>query len=108
MLLFLLRLFGQRGGVRRVIIGLNAVNLLQMTGVFFAILLQCQPIAFNWDPTIRGGRCVDRRILYTSTAAFNIVTDLVVLGLPLYIFADLNIPKRTKFALLFVFLLGFL
>jgi len=76
-LIFLLRLFGQqKGGVRRLIIGLNAVNLLQMVGVFLAILLQCQPIAFNWDPTIRGGRCVEQRVLYTSTAAFNIVTDL--------------------------------
>ena len=107
-LIFMLRLFGQKGPLRRFILALNAINLLQMTGVFFAIVLQCQPISFNWDLSVRGGRCVDQRILYTSTAAFNILTDLVILGLPLYIFSDLKIPKRTKFALLFVFLLGFL
>ena len=108
MLIFLLRLFGQQGPVRRFIIGLNIVNLAQMVGVFFAIVLQCLPVSFNWDPTVRGGRCVEQRILYTSNAAFNILTDLLVLGLPLYIFSDLAIPKRTKVALLFVFLLGFL
>ncbi|KAK0621206.1 hypothetical protein B0T17DRAFT_591139 [Bombardia bombarda] len=107
-LIFLSRLFGQKDGVRRFLLWLNVANISQMVGVFFAIMLQCLPIAFNWDFTIRGGRCVDRRILYTCTAVINIVTDLLVLGLPLWIFTSLKIPKRTKFALLFVFLLGFL
>lgn len=107
-LCFLLRLFGQKKGLRRFIIGLNVVNLSQMTAVFFAILFQCTPIAFNWDPTIKGGHCVQQRVLFTTTAVFSIVTDLIVLGLPLWIFIDLNIPKRTKIPLLFVFLLGFL
>ncbi|KAK3322217.1 hypothetical protein B0H66DRAFT_194942 [Apodospora peruviana] len=107
-LIFLSRLFGQKDGVRRFIIWLNVANIVQMVGVFLAITLQCLPIAFNWDLSIRGGRCVDRRILYTCTAVINIVTDLLVLGLPVWIFVDLKIPKRTKIALLFVFLLGFL
>jgi hypothetical protein len=106
-LIFLLRLFGQKDGVRRFIIGLNIVNILQMVAVFFAITLQCLPISFNWDLTISNGRCVDRRILYTFTSSFNILTDLLVLGLPLWIFVDLKIPRRTKIALIFVFLLGF-
>ncbi|KAK3375397.1 hypothetical protein B0H63DRAFT_563309 [Podospora didyma] len=107
-LIFLSRLFGQKDGVRRFLLWLNVANISQMVAVFFAITLQCLPIAFNWDLTIRGGRCVDRRILYTCTAAFNIVMDLLILGLPLWIFIDLKIPRRTKIALLFVFLLGFL
>ncbi|KAK3333315.1 hypothetical protein B0T19DRAFT_122478 [Cercophora scortea] len=107
-LIFLSRLFGQKDGVRRFIVWLNVANIAQMVAVFFAVTLQCLPIAFNWDFTIKGGRCVDRRILYTTTAVINIVTDLLVLGLPMWIFTSLKIPKRTKIALLFVFLLGFL
>ncbi|KAH8894864.1 hypothetical protein GQ53DRAFT_715529, partial [Thozetella sp. PMI_491] len=107
-LIFLLRLFGQKTGVRRFIIGLNVANVAQMVATFAAITFQCFPIAFNWDPTIKGGRCVDRGILYTFTAALNIVTDLLILGLPLWIFVDLKIPRRSKIGLLFVFLLGFL
>jgi hypothetical protein len=107
-LIFLLRLFGQKDGVRRFIIGLNIANILQMIGIFIAITLQCLPISFNWDPTVKGGHCVNRGILYSFTSAVNIVTDLLVLGLPLWIFVDLKIPRRTKLALLFVFLLGFL
>ncbi|KAK3302295.1 uncharacterized protein B0T15DRAFT_496765 [Chaetomium strumarium] len=107
-LIFLTRLFGQKDGVRRFLLWLNVANISQLVAVFFAIVLQCLPIQFNWDPTLRGGRCVDRRILYISTAAFNIVTDFLILGLPLWIFSSLRIPKRTKIALLVVFLLGFL
>ncbi|KAM7184660.1 hypothetical protein V8F33_012863 [Rhypophila sp. PSN 637] len=107
-LIFLSRLFSQKNGVRQFVIWLNVANIAQMVAVFLAITLQCLPVAFNWDLSIRGGRCVDRRILYTCTAVLNIVTDLLVLGLPVWIFVDLKIPKRTKFALLFVFLLGFL
>ncbi|KAK3357093.1 hypothetical protein B0T25DRAFT_146694 [Lasiosphaeria hispida] len=107
-LIFLSRLFGQKDGVRRLLLWLNVANISQMVAVFFAITLQCLPIAFNWDLSITNGRCVDRRVLYLSTAAFNILTDLLILGLPLWIFVDLKIPRRQKIGLLFVFLLGFL
>ncbi|CAK7216614.1 hypothetical protein SBRCBS47491_002887 [Sporothrix bragantina] len=107
-LIFLLRLFGQKNGIRRLILWLNAINLAQMVGIFVALIFQCTPIAFNWDRTIPGGHCVDQRLLFVSTSAFNIFTDLVVLGLPLYILADLKIRRRTKIGLIFIFLLGIL
>ncbi|KAG7290729.1 hypothetical protein NEMBOFW57_000732 [Staphylotrichum longicolle] len=107
-LIFLTGLFGQKDWVRRSLLWLNVANISQMVAVFFAIVLQCTPVAFNWDPTISGGHCVDRRVLYLSTSVFNIVTDLIILGLPLWVFSSLRIPKRTKIALLVVFLLGFL
>jgi hypothetical protein len=43
-----------------------------------------------------------------SIANLAVVTDLVVLGLPIWIVSKLKIPRRTKFGLLFVFVLGFL
>ncbi len=107
-LIFLTRLFGQKDWVRRSLLWLNVANISQMVAVFFAIMLQCTPVAFNWDLTIRGGHCVDRRILYVSTSVFNILTDFIILGLPLWVFTSLKIPRRTKIALLVVFLLGFL
>lgn len=87
---------------------LNTINLMQMVGVFFALVFQCTPIAFNWDHTIKGGHCIDQRLLFVSTSAFNILTDIIVLGLPLYILADLKIRRRTKIGLIFIFLLGIL
>jgi len=107
-LIFMTRLFGQKKNVRRLLLWINVANVSQMVAVFFAIVLQCLPVPFNWDSSIRNGRCIDRRVLYVSTSSFNIVTDLLILGIPLYILKGLRIPRRTKIALFFVFVLGFL
>ncbi|KAL2164314.1 hypothetical protein VTH06DRAFT_3530 [Thermothelomyces fergusii] len=34
-----------------------------------------------WRLTVRGGYCVDRRVLYRFSAAFNVVMDMLILGL---------------------------
>jgi hypothetical protein len=106
-LLFLLRLFGQKPGVRRFIVWVNTANIGMLIAVFFATVLQCTPINKTWDPRVEG-TCIDRRILFTVSSSFNILTDMLILALPLRIFIDLKIPRRTKIALMFVFLLGFL
>ena len=106
-LVFLLRLFGKKDGVRTYIYVLFIVNMLHMVITLFAIIFQCYPIPFNWDPTVGGGMCLDKRLLFTVTSSITLLTDLLVLALPAYIFVGLKIPRRTKIALLFVFLLGF-
>lgn len=105
-LVFLHRLFSQIRGVKICIIALATLTTLHMVAVAGAIVFQCTPISFNWTPRLEGGTCVDQPALYVSTAAFTIVTDVLVLLLPAYIFWGLNIPRKTKIALLFVFLLG--
>ncbi|KAK8049894.1 CFEM domain-containing protein [Apiospora phragmitis] len=107
LLLLLLRLFGQKPGVRRFVIWVNTINLASFFSIFFAIVFQCFPLQKAWKPRLEGF-CVDRRILFVAASAINIVLDLLILGLPLHIFVGLQIPKRTKIALIFVFLLGFL
>ncbi|KAK8055945.1 hypothetical protein PG993_001172 [Apiospora rasikravindrae] len=107
LLLLLLRLFGQKPGVRRFIIWVNTINLASLASIFFAIAFQCFPLQKAWKPRLEGF-CVDRRILFVAASAINIALDLLILGLPLRIFIGLQIPKRTKIALIFVFLLGFL
>ncbi|KAJ3568472.1 hypothetical protein NPX13_g6411 [Xylaria arbuscula] len=102
-----MRLFGQRPGVRRFIVWLNAANIGMMIGVFFGVVFQCIPISKTWEPNLEG-TCVDRRVLFTVLSSFNIFTDILMLALPLRIFISLKIPRRTKIALMFVFLLGFL
>ncbi|KAI0105521.1 hypothetical protein GGR51DRAFT_191905 [Nemania sp. FL0031] len=106
-LLLLLRLFGQKPGVKRFIVWINMANLGMMIAVFLATVLQCIPINKTWQPELEG-TCLDRRILFTVVSTFNIVTDILILALPLRIFIDLKIPRRTKIALMMIFLLGFL
>jgi hypothetical protein len=65
-------------------------------------LLPCRPLAYNWDPTIPGGICGDRNKVYISSAALNVVTDFMVIGLPL------ELPLSHKLDILFMFTMGIL
>lgn len=106
-LLLLLRLFGQKPGVKRFIFWVNTANIGMMIAVFLTSVVQCIPIQKIWQPSLEGA-CIDRKILFTTLSSFNILTDILILALPLNIFIGLQIPRRTKIALMLVFLLGFL
>lgn len=107
LLLLLLRLFGQKAGVKRFIAWVNRANIGMMIAVFFATVVQCIPVQKTWQPSLEG-TCIDRKILFTALSSFNIITDILIIALPLSIFIGLRIPRRTKIALILVFLLGFL
>ncbi|EKD16355.1 integral membrane protein [Drepanopeziza brunnea f. sp. 'multigermtubi' MB_m1] len=67
----------------------------------------CRPFAFNWDATIAGGVCADRTALLLSTSTFNVITDVLVLSLPIPHIMSLNLPLRVKGGILFMFSVGF-
>ncbi|KAI1117083.1 hypothetical protein F5Y14DRAFT_448469 [Nemania sp. NC0429] len=105
-LLLLLRLFWQKPGVKRFIVYMNAANIGMMIAVLLATVVQCIPIQKTWQPSL-AGVCIDRKILFTTLSSFNIFTDILILAVPLSIFIGLRIPRRSKIALMLVFLLGF-
>ncbi|KAK1972881.1 CFEM domain-containing protein [Colletotrichum sublineola] len=110
MLMFLLRLSGQKRSVRYTIIGLNVFNIALMIAIFITIVFQCQPISYFWEKAGRDppkdGKCIDTASFYVSTAALTILTDVLSLALPFWIFVGLKMPRRVKVALLAVFALG--
>lgn len=106
-LLFLLRLGGQKPSVQWSIHALNIFNTGLMIAIFLVVLLQCKPISFNWNTSAPDGKCIQQGTFYVATAVLTIFTDLLVLALPLWIFLDLKMPLKLKIALIFVFLLGF-
>lgn len=71
-------------------------------------VLLCQPFAFNWDQTIPGGHCGDQVLSYIITGSVNIVTDVMVLCLPMPMIWSLQMPTSNKLALTVVFAIGFL
>lgn len=72
-------------------------------------LLICRPTAFNWDPTTPGGHCGDSVTLWLCTGVLNIITDLVVLLLPMpYLYSlEMALYKRTVLMVTFGLGLGF-
>ncbi|KAJ2902230.1 hypothetical protein MKZ38_000832 [Zalerion maritima] len=106
-LIFLLRIGGQKPGVTVAIHALNAFNIALMIAIFIVVIFQCNPIAYNWDSQL-DGTCVQQGEFYLVTAALTIFTDVLVLALPFWIFLDLKMPRKQKLALIFVFFLGFI
>lgn len=66
----------------------------------------CQPIAFLWNPTIPGGHCIDVQQFLKWMTFPNILTDIVILVLPVKIAWSLDLPKPQKVALTITFSAG--
>jgi hypothetical protein len=73
---------------------------------FVADLFQCTPVAFFWDPTIIGGKCVKQFLFYFITACISAATDLWILVMPMPIFWGLQISLKKRIILISLFALG--
>ncbi|KIW03797.1 uncharacterized protein PV09_05098 [Verruconis gallopava] len=72
----------------------------------FALIFPCHPIAKTWDVTITEGSCINRGAVYIVTAVTNIVTDLLLLIIPIPIVWKLQMPFIQKIGLVFIFIVG--
>ncbi|KAF2713471.1 hypothetical protein K504DRAFT_398700 [Pleomassaria siparia CBS 279.74] len=69
-------------------------------------LAACKPFKANYNPTLPGAKCIDKEAFYVWTSVPNIITDVIMLVLPLPIVWNLHNTKRIKVALTFTFLVG--
>ncbi|KAJ2997613.1 hypothetical protein NUW58_g602 [Xylaria curta] len=105
-LTFLLRLGGHRRRVRYFIYGLFIFNALQAVAVFIVAVFQCTPISANWDAADAAtGHCVDPSF-HVAISSITIVTDVLVLAIPFWIFLGLKLPLAARIAIIGVFLTG--
>ena len=68
-------------------------------------LLICYPVHYFWD---RKGtaRCMNHEAKWFSDATVSIITDLILLSIPMPFLKGLNLPHRQKVGLIAVFALG--
>jgi putative effector of murein hydrolase len=71
-----------------------------------AAMFQCHPFSFNWDKTVGNGRCFNIEVYANSSSVPNIITDFVVLVLPLRTVWGLKISTGRRIGLLIIFLTG--
>ena len=70
-------------------------------------IFSCRPISGFWDITMTPPPvCINKTVLYVVGSTINIATDLAILTLPIGKVIHLQMHRRTKIALIFVFLLG--
>jgi hypothetical protein len=99
------RLFPSRT-VRIIIYLLAGVIISGSIANTITSLAACEPFEANYNPTILGAQCIDKEAFYVWTSLPNIVTDVIMLILPLPIVWNLHNTKRIKVALTFTFLVG--
>ncbi|KUI53671.1 hypothetical protein VP1G_01089 [Cytospora mali] len=83
------------------------IIVLWMLVVILGSFLICQPVAYNWDQSING-HCGSSVTLWLSHGVLNIVTDLIVLTLPMPYIYSLEMALYKKLVLMVTFSLGLL
>lgn len=69
-------------------------------------LLECRPIHGFWD-LLSPHECIDERLFYVGSAVPNILTDVLILALPMREVWKLQLVSRDKVTLTMTFLLGY-
>ena len=73
--------------------------------VTLTALLNCRPIALNWDKTIEG-QCDNEVAVFVAVASVDIVVDTAVLVAPLPFIWKLHLPVHIRIALTMAFAVG--
>ncbi|KAH7131876.1 hypothetical protein B0J11DRAFT_565468 [Dendryphion nanum] len=86
----------------RILMWITLLNCFQtwLTGI-----LTCYPVAKFWDDRIPGG-CVNKPALWYANAAINILQDVSLIILPIFILRKLIIPRKEKISLCIILGLG--
>jgi fucose permease len=83
---------------------LGMVNVAGLV-VTFIDIFQCTPIGAAWAAESQG-KCLSIVTLFLCSAPVNIISDLVILLLPVPVFTGLRLPQRQKTILVITFGLG--
>lgn len=99
-----LRIFSTKP-MRRVTFILMAVVIMTWICETLSAIFQCTPVHSIWDKSIHG-HCVDQDAMFRFWSIPNIITDAIMLILPLPLVWKLQLPFDQKVGLTFTFLLG--
>ncbi|KAJ3459936.1 hypothetical protein MRS44_016009 [Fusarium solani] len=77
------------------------------TAILFAVVFTCNPIRKHWDARVTEGSCGHQIGIYMTTATMGIVTDLILLIMPIPMIWRLQMPTRQKIGVILLFFIGF-
>ncbi|KAI4122811.1 MAG: hypothetical protein LQ341_007269 [Variospora aurantia] len=85
---------------------IGVASILWWIGLMLTAFLHCQPLAYYWDRSIPNGYCVDEHLIGYTITSVNIVTDLIVLVLPIPWLCGMNMTVPKRMAVVSLFVLG--
>ena len=86
-------------------VAIGVFIVISSIALFCALTFSCTPLKATWDITIPG-KCIDRTAVYVALAALNIITDVVLLIVPIPMVIKLQMPTVQKIGVTILFTLG--
>lgn len=71
-----------------------------------ATIFQCTPIYKAWEYPSVGRSCIQVNAMFYAHAGLDIFQDLIIYILPMKMLYRIQLPKRQKYALMFIFAVG--
>ncbi|KAF2194601.1 hypothetical protein K469DRAFT_546374, partial [Zopfia rhizophila CBS 207.26] len=72
--------------------------------IVMTAFVACQPLAYFWDTTIPGGKCIPNQTApYIAMGAIDVVIDIIMLALPLPLIWKLHVSLADKVAIFCTF-----
>jgi hypothetical protein len=87
------------------IYGLGAFIIAYSVPQMFGTIFQCVPIHSKWTPGVVP-KCINYVAMIIACGVINIITDFIMLGLPIFPLWSLQVSSHRKWALTFMFLIG--
>jgi hypothetical protein len=78
---------------------------ISTTTLSFLTIFQCKPVAYFWNRDLHG-TCIDINALAYANSAMSIVQDILVVAIPIPALNKLQLGRKKKLAVLFMFAVG--
>lgn len=82
-----------------------AVDVSYNLASMFATIMQCLPVEHQWDTSVPA-TCIKYFAVVIYSGVFSVVTDFIILGMPIPLIYTLQISKIKKQELMVVFSWG--
>ncbi|KAF2490389.1 hypothetical protein BU16DRAFT_596458, partial [Lophium mytilinum] len=101
-----LRIFSEP--IHRVVCWITAgLIVANCIGSMVPAFVICVPLEYLWNPKLPGGgHCIDIDAWYRWSSLMNILTDLIMLGLPVPVILKLHVSRNVKAGLAITFATG--
>lgn len=83
-----------------------ALLIANFVGAMIAGFLMCIPLEYLWNRTIPGGHCININAWFRWSSLMNIITDVVMLILPLPVIWKTQSSRKVKIGLTITFATG--
>lgn len=104
-LLYMMRVFSTRT-FRLAASFVLALVVAWAVAVILVTFLICTPLSYNWNTTTESGHCGNSNAGYLSLSIVDVITDGLILVLPIPLVVGLKMPAAQKIGVLAIFGLG--